>query len=187
MPTSGPGSSGRRAAARRGVTLLELLVVLAIVALSVAAVSFALRDGTATLLEREGVRLAALLEMARAESRVTGTAVRWVPAGVTVAGDVPGAANVATNADAPSAFRFIGLTELQQLPTHWLEPRVSVEVVGGTTVLLGPDAILPPQRLVLRLDEQRLELATDGLAPFAIVPAAVAAQLGAAWALPATP
>ena len=35
-------------------------------------------------------------------------------------------------------------------------------------VVLGPEAILPPQRIVLRLENQRLELASDGLGPFAV-------------------
>ncbi len=42
---------------------------------------------------------------------------------------------------------------------------------GGKGLVLGPDAIVPPQRIVLSLDDRRLEIATDGLAPFAIVSA----------------
>jgi hypothetical protein len=34
-------------------------------------------------------------------------------------------------------------------------------------VLLGPEAILPPQRIVLSLGDKRVELASDGLGPFA--------------------
>ena len=55
------------------------------------------------------------------------------------------------------------------MPTRWLDPQVSAQVVGGTTLVLGPDAILPAQRIVLRLADRRLELATDGLGPFAVV------------------
>ena len=63
MPTSAPGSS-RRTLLRRlatGFTLLELLVVLAIVAIASAGVSFALRDAAGAPLEREAQRLAALI------------------------------------------------------------------------------------------------------------------------------
>ena len=39
---------------------------------------------------------------------------------------------------------------------------------------LGPAAILPPQRIVLTLSEQRLELVSDGLGPFTVAPPAKA-------------
>ena len=132
-----------------------------IIAISVGVVSLSMRDGSANQLEREGARLSALLEMARAESRVTGTPVRWVPASA-----------VADKAAAPGTaggFRFVGMSKLQPLPSRWLDEAVSAQVVGSDSVLLGPEALLPPQRVVLRLAEQRLEIATDGLGPFAVV------------------
>ncbi len=157
MPTSAPGSSRPGRAAARGFTLIELLVVIAIVAVSAGLITLSLRDGHAAKLEEEGARLAALLEMARAEARVSGVAVRWVP-------------KVEGNADPDPAvqFRFVGLSAAQALPTRWLDPATRAEVVGAPQVLLGPEAILPPQRIVLRLEAQRLELASDGLGPFAV-------------------
>jgi general secretion pathway protein H len=135
--------------------LLELLVVLAIVALSAGVVTLALRDGDMAQLEEEGARLAALLEMARADARASGIAVSFVPV---------------ADANAPDAaqFRFVGLPSQRKLPTHWLHENVSAQIVGGTALVLGPDAILPPQRIVLRLADRRLELASDGLGPFAV-------------------
>ena len=163
MPTSVPGSSrgarsGRVKRAHHphsGFTLLELLVVIAIVALSAGVVTLALGDGDAAQLEEEGARLAALLEMARADARASGIPVRFMPV---------------AEAGAPDAaqFRFVGLPVQRRLPTRWLDERVSAQVVGDTTLVLGPDAILPPQRIVLRLADQRLELASDGLGPFAV-------------------
>jgi general secretion pathway protein H len=35
-------------------------------------------------------------------------------------------------------------------------------------VVLGPEPLIGRQRIVLRLDAQRLTLATDGLGPFAV-------------------
>jgi general secretion pathway protein H len=135
-----------------GFTLIELLVVVAIVALAAGLIVLALPDPAATRLEQEAARLSVLLEGARAESRSSGAVVRWVPA----------------DADSAEDFRFVGLLPTTTLPTRWLDDRVSVQVVGSNVVTLGPDAILAPQRIVLRLDDRRLELATDGLGPFAV-------------------
>ena len=169
MPTSVPGNSRNLRSrpapapaaprARRGFTLLALLVVVAIVALSAGVVSLALRDGDAAQLEEEGARLTALLERARADARVAGVTVRFV---------------LADDVEAPDGphFRFVGLPVRRTMPTRWLDPRVGAQIVGGTTLVLGPDAILPPQRIVLRLEDQRLELASDGLGPFAVANAA---------------
>ena len=41
-------------------------------------------------------------------------------------------------------------------------------MVGANSLVLGPEAILPPQRIVLQLADKRLELASDGLGPFIV-------------------
>ena len=84
----------------RGFTLLELLVVVSIMALATAGVGLALRDGSQQSLEREGERLAALLESARAQSRASGVLVRWRAV--------------------EGGFRFDGL-RAGTLPTQWLD------------------------------------------------------------------
>ncbi|MDP1535022.1 MAG: type II secretion system protein GspH, partial [Rubrivivax sp.] len=65
-----------------------------------------------------------------------------------------------------------GLPAGLALPERWLDARVQAEVVGAAALTLGPEAIIPAQRVVLRLEGQRIELASDGLAPFARVLAA---------------
>ena len=157
MPISAPGNRGgcrpRAPGARaRGFTLIELMIVVVLVALAASVVSLALRDPAETRLAQEGERLAALLESARAEARASGLTVRWAPG--------------TTNDGAD--FRFTGLPASVALPNKWLDPRVSAEVIGARTVSLGPEALIGAQRIVLRLDDRRLELATDGLGPFAV-------------------
>jgi len=157
MPTWAPGSNraGAGRAAARGFTLIELVIVLAIVAVSTALVMVALRDGYEAKLEEEGERLAALLEIARVEARVQGTAVVWLPR-----------REDGNEVDPNVQFRFVGLSDRQPMPTRWLDAETHAQVIGGNGVVLGPDAILPPQRIVLLLADKRLELASDGLGPF---------------------
>ena len=67
-----------------------------------------------------------------------------------------------------SDFRFVGLPASNQLPSRWLAPGTAADVVGARAVMLGPEAIIGEQRILLRLADQRLTLATDGLGPFAV-------------------
>jgi general secretion pathway protein H len=136
-----------------GFTLIELLVVLAIVAIASSLVVVSMRDGAQSQLEEEAERLGALLESARTEARASGITVRWEPAG-------------AESTDG-AQFRFIGLPPSTRMPVHWLREGVSAEIIGARAVLLGPEPILPPQRIVLKRDERSVILASDGLAPFA--------------------
>ena len=161
MPTSVPGNEFARsvvARQHRGFTLIELLVVLAIVAIASGLAAVALRDGSQARLDEEGARLSALLEAARTEARAAGVAVRWELRDEAVS-DRP------ANED----FRFVGLPAEAGLPTHWLRGDTRAEIVGARAVVLGPDPILAPQRIVLRLDERTLVLGSDGLRPFAPV------------------
>lgn len=137
-----------------GFTLIELLVVITLIAIASSVVTLAMRDPAATRLEQEAARLAALLESARAEARASGLQGRWEPRG--------------SSADAPG-FRFLGFPDTTPRPTNWLNEGVSAEIVGARAVVLGPEPMIGAQRIVLRLDAQRLVLATDGLGPFVVV------------------
>ena len=134
----------------RGFTLIELLMVLAMLAVASGLVSLALRDGSASRLEREGERLSALLEAARAEARASGLAVHWHP--------LPG--------NGEAHFRFAGLPARLGLPNRWLDDHVHAEIVGAAQVPLGPEPMIGAQRIVLHLGSERLEVHSDGLAPF---------------------
>ena len=130
------------------------MLVVALIAVASGLATFAIRDPSSTQLENEAARLGALLEGARAQSRATGIAVRWEPRPVE---------------PQPEGFRFVGLTPGNELPDQWLGRGVSAEIVGQPALMLGPEPIIRAQRVVLRLNDQRLTLATDGLGPFVVV------------------
>ncbi|HWH83874.1 MAG TPA: prepilin-type N-terminal cleavage/methylation domain-containing protein [Burkholderiaceae bacterium] len=139
---------------RAGFTLIELMVVVALIAIASAVASLALRDPASTRLEHEGARLVALLESARSDARAAGLTVSWEPR---------------ANREGAEGFRFVGLPKSAALPGHWLNPGVSADVPGARAVLLGPEPLIGAQTIVLHLGEQRLTLATDGLGPFIVV------------------
>jgi general secretion pathway protein H len=147
---------------QRGFTLIELMVVVALIAVASAMISLSLRDPSASQLDKEASRLVALLESARAQARASGMAVRWEPRPPLVDGG-------------PSSFRFVGLPAAQVMPSRWLAAGVYADVIGARVVVLGPEPIIGPQRIILRLEAQRLVLSTDGLGPFAIADDTVAA------------
>ncbi len=137
------------AAGSKGLTLLELLVVVAIMAVATAGVGFVVRDAPEVQLERDAQRLALLLESARAQSRMSGNPVRWQ---LTETG-----------------FAFEGLPGTT-LPTNWLSP--DVRAATATGLLLGPEPIIGAQavRLVsLSQPGRSLTVATDGVRPFAVL------------------
>ena len=135
---------------RRGFTLIEMMVVIAIVAMGTAVASLALRDGEANALERDAERLAALFESARAQSRAAGVPVIW-----------------RTTA---SGFVFEGLpASAAPMPTQWLDSQTGAP--GNVPLVLGPDPIIGAQTVVLQRAGAQLKqmaVATDGLRPFTV-------------------
>lgn len=129
-------------------------MVVAIVAMASVGVGFAMRDSSLVQLDRDAQRLSALLEAARARSRVSGVPVRW-------------------HASA-EGFRFEGLAT-SDLPQQWLDADTSVAGADGAsdtvTLLLGPEPIIGPQELVLVSRShpgKSVRLATDGVRPFTV-------------------
>ena len=132
-----------------GLTLLEMLVVLTIVAVATGGLAWALRDTEHDRLEQQAVRLQAQLEVARALARASASTarLRWLPDGYTFDG-LP-----------------TGDTGLHQ-PQRWMDGRISARETHA--VILGPEPMGTPWRIELSLGAARLALASDGWSPVTI-------------------
>jgi general secretion pathway protein H len=163
---------------QHGLTLLELLVVLAIIGVAMAGVSLSLRDTRQTQIEREAQRLVAILEAARAQSRTSGVTLIWqaTPEGFVIR---PTHTPANSAANHPLAAR----------NEPWLDAgtQAVVSTAAPTAnpnpnnfVVLGPEPILVPARITLSVAASgasqnaqpmpTLSIGTDGLRPFQVVP-----------------
>ena len=173
---------------QQGLTLLELLVVLAIIGFAMAGVSLSLRDSNQTQLERESQRLVAVLEAARAQSRTSGIALIWqaTPEGFVIRpaftpNPAQGGNNTITSAPSNATSPIAARTE------KWLAMGTQALVstaaqstnntTAGNLVVLGPEPILAPARITLSVatansakPTPELSIGTDGLKPFQVVP-----------------
>lgn len=148
MRTSAAGNKPAPKRAAGGFTLLELLVVVSLIAITTAGVSLSLRDSADSALERDANRLAALLETARAQARASGLPVVWRSTG--------------------SGFVFEGLPP-PGLPRNWLSS--STQAAVRQAVVLGPEPLIPPQSIALtplNASTRTLWVVTDGLRPFQV-------------------
>lgn len=128
------------------------MVVTALIAVTVGMATLALRDADANRLEEEGARLAALFEGARARARAEGSEVLWQP-----------------NRETGEGFVFTGLPPDAGLPSKFLDERTRAEIIGAPVLRLGPEPVIGAQRVVLRIEQRQLVLATDGLGPFVVI------------------
>ena len=109
--------------------------------------------------EAQAADLRQQLESARAQSRTSGLPVVWRAL--------------------PRGFEFIGLPQARSGRQDvtagvrpWLFEGTEVLVLqppGAQTLVLGPEPLIPAQRLVLAQGERRLTLGTDGLGPFVVL------------------
>lgn len=132
----------------RGFTLIELMVVVALIAVATAGAVLSMRDSVSSALERDAQRLAAMLEAGRARSRASELPAVWQLAG--------------------NGFVVRGLLQ-PEAPQSWLS--ADTRAVVGPPVMLGPEPLIAAQRIELysaSQPRQRLWVATDGLRPFTV-------------------
>jgi len=135
-----------------GLTLLELMVVLAVLGMASAAVSLAFRDPNSGQVEEDALRLASLLESARGHSRSTGLPVRWQTSS--------------------TGFVFEGMAPAQALPQTWKHSGMQAQVQSGEVLVLGPEPVIAPQSVVVfsrAVPAFRWRVATDGVRPFGVL------------------
>jgi general secretion pathway protein H len=130
-----------------GFTLLELLVVVMVIAIGTAGVAIAMRDGHVATIEREALRLAVLLDGARAQSVATGHPVTW---------------SISTN----NTLLWQGLRSKEPMPTQWLDRQT--QAIAATPVVLGPEPVIAPTRIRLVLGTDRRDVVTDGVGNFGV-------------------
>ncbi len=157
---------------QRGLTLLELLVVLAIIGFAMAGVSLSLRDSGQTQLEREAQRLVAHLEAARAQSRTSGVAQAWR---ITSQGYEIVSMPAAAGAPQRQATWLNASTQAHIQPLS----KAAGSAPTPDVVVLGPEPIILPASITLSVSASAtntaratpsLRIATDGLTPFQVVP-----------------
>ena len=149
MPTSAAGNKPRPLAPAHagGFTLLELLVVVALIAIATAGVSLSLQGSADSALDRDADRLAALLETARAQARASGLPVVWRADG--------------------TGFVFEGLPA-PGLPKRWLSDTTRAQI--DQPIVLGPEPLIAPQAIALNTTAatRTVWVVTDGLRPFKV-------------------
>ena len=135
-----------------GFTLIELMVVLLVLALSSSLVVMGMRDTSQQTLEREADRLINVLEAARAQARGNGTALVW------------------QSDERGYAISALTSPELQQPFQPWYTPGTRSE---PSSWVISAEPVQSAVRLTLLMESApnaRLSVATDGAASFKVTP-----------------
>lgn len=131
---------------QRGFTLIELLVVVTLLAVASTAAVLAMPSPARKQLDEEALRMATLMEIARAQSRASG-----LPVFLRVK---------------EHGFEFDGSSAVRKMSGRWLHEGTTA---SPQVLQLGPEPVIAAQTLHLAgADAQQVVLATDGVLPFVV-------------------
>lgn len=131
---------------RRGFTLIEILVVIAILGIAAAAVALSVSRSDGRLLQEETARLGALFRIAQDEARVTGRTLVWEA-------DLEG-----------YRFRLLDEESARDWSDEVLRPRTwpfAVIGIEGGRIVFGREPLLNPATLRIATAEREVQLALD--------------------------
>jgi general secretion pathway protein H len=132
----------------RGYTLVELLVVIAVIGIAAGVLTLSLRADDTRRLGQEGDRLAALFRMAQSEARLTGRPILWQA-------DLAGYRFRAAAPDAQAP-----LPEELARERHW---PLEVQRVERSELLFGREPLREPTEVEVQTAGPRLRVALDAL------------------------
>jgi general secretion pathway protein H len=132
----------------RGFTLIEILVVIAILGVAAAAVALSVSTSDARLLQEETARLGALFRIAQNEARVSGRALVWEA-------DRDGYRFRPLDAEAARDWN----DEILRA-RRWPFP---VRAVEGSPIVFGREPLLEPAQLRIATAEREARLVLDAL------------------------
>jgi general secretion pathway protein H len=143
-----------------GFTLIELMVVAALVALLAGIVALALPQPEDQILEQESQQLLEVFERHRLLSLQSPTPWVWQASatGFSVTQLTPSANRPSASGPLSRAYKWLD-------PQTQLIPHTPGTAKAVTSVPLGPEPFVEPQKIILQNGPSQIWLVTDGLAP----------------------